>query len=214
MPTVHDWTGGFRVFRKKYYELLKQSVSQYSGYVFLIAFLHKSILLGAKVAEVPIHFTDRRFGRSKIVPSEYIRKVFAYVIMSRVSQLMSHNFPKFLVVGTIGFIINTLVLECLVALHFHPAIGSLLGAELAIISNYILNNSWTFRDRKIEQNKKLIKFFQFNLTSLGAIILQAFSVYFGTHAFGIGLYRVFYVLGVLFGLVWNYIMYSRVIWKR
>ena len=214
VPSIHDWTGGFRAFRKVYFEKLRTEVEEYSGYVFQIAFLHKSVLLGAKVCEVPIHFTDRRFGRSKIVPSEYIRKVMLYVWTSRLKEIFSHSFSKFLVVGSVGFIINTIILEILVKFGLHPTVGSILGAEAAILSNYKLNNSWTFKDRKIGKENRLRKFLQFNTTSLGAMLLQAGSVQIGTHFYGVSEYRLFYLLGIFLGLIWNYTMYSKVIWKR
>ncbi len=214
VPSIHDWTGGFRAFKKVYFEKLRSEMDEFSGYVFQIAFLHKSVLLGAKVAEVPIHFTDRRFGRSKIVPSEYIRKVMLYVARSRIASVLSHSFSKFMVVGSIGFMINTLVLELFVLLGFHPTVGSMVGAEFAIMSNYKLNNSWTFKDRKINKENRLKKFLQFNTTSLGAMAFQAISVQVGTHFYGVDTYRWFYLIGIFLGLIWNYIMYSRVIWKR
>lgn len=213
-PAVHDWTGGYRAYRKKYYELAKDEVSKYSGYVFQIAFLYRSIQNRAKVCEVPIVFTDRMFGHSKISPPEYIRNILTYVGSERWKRIKQSHFGKFLVVGTIGFIINTVGLEVFVRLGTHPAIGSALGAELAIISNFILNNNWTFKERKATGAKQFAKFLQFNTTSLGAIIIQAVTVAIGTYFFGIPTYRTFYILGVLIGLFWNYTMYSKVIWKQ
>lgn len=207
--SVHDWTGGYRALRKSFFESAKGELRAYSGYVFQIAFLHKAIRRGAKVVEVPIHFTDRRFGHSKIAPSEYIRNVLIYIIKAR----MLSSFGKFLVVGTVGFILNTLILEIFVLLGFHPAVGSAVGAECAIVSNFFLNNHWTFRHRKIGNNQTAVKFLQFNGTSLGALVMQAGIVAFGTLLMGVTAYRSFYVIGVGLGLLWNYFMYSRVIWK-
>ncbi|MBI3576772.1 glycosyltransferase family 2 protein [Candidatus Gottesmanbacteria bacterium] len=212
--SVHDWTGGYRLYLRSYAERLRKEMGMYRGYVFQIAFLYKSILLGADVVEVPIHFTDRRFGHSKIAPSEYIRDVLIFVLRQRIKRLLYGSFFKFCVVGTIGFIINTIVLEAAVRSGFHPAVGSAVGAELAIISNFFLNNAWTFGNRKIIGAKIVGKFLQFNSTSIGAILLQAGTVFVGTHLLGISTYRWFYVLGVGFGLMWNYIMYSKVIWRK
>ena len=212
--SVHDWTGGYRLYRTSYAERLRAQMSKYRGYVFQIAFLYKSILLGANVTEVPIHFTDRQFGHSKIAPSEYIRDVLVFVFRQRIKRLVYGPFLKFCVVGGIGFIINTVVLELAVHRGFHPAFGSLGGAELAILSNFFLNNAWTFGSRKVVGFKMIAKFLQFNTTSIGAILVQAGTVFVGTHLFGVSTYRWFYVLGVGFGLIWNYTMYSKVVWKK
>jgi dolichol-phosphate mannosyltransferase len=212
--SVHDWTGGYRLYRASYAKRLREQMNKYRGYVFQIAFLYKSILLGADVAEIPIHFSDRQFGHSKIAPSEYIRDVLTFVFRQRVKRAIYGPFLKFCVVGSIGFAINTIILEVLVTLGMHPAWGSAVGAECAIVSNFLLNNNWTFGTKKIAGIRLIRKFFQFNVTSLGAIFLQAGTVLVGTHLFGIQQYRWFYVPGVGFGLLWNYAMYSRVIWRQ
>jgi dolichol-phosphate mannosyltransferase len=85
---VHDWTGGFRAYKKYYAQLILPEMYQYNGYVFQIAFLHKSIKAGAHIEEVPFHFIDRKYGHSKIAPSEYIKNVIEYVIRSRWNELI------------------------------------------------------------------------------------------------------------------------------
>jgi len=211
---VHDWTGGYRAYKQSFASDSRNNLSKYQGYVFQIAYLHKSIKRGAKITEVPIHFTDRKFGHSKIAPSQYIRDVLGYVIDERLRETLSGSFGKFLVVGSVGFIINTTILEMMVRLGFHPALGSGVGAEFAIISNFIFNNTWTFESRRAHGLRAIGKFFQFNMTSVGAILIQAGTVWIGTTLFGVSLYRWFYIVGVGIGLVWNYTMYSKVIWKK
>ena len=212
--SVHDWTGGYRAYKQSFARDARGELSKYQGYVFQIAFLYKTILAGSKIAEAPIRFTDRKFGHSKIAPSEYIRDVLAFVLRQRAKRAIYGPFLKFCVVGTIGFVINTILLELLVKRGFHPSIGSAVGAEFAILSNFLWNNSWTFGTRKITGLRSVKKFFQFNTASFGAILLQAGTVAVGTIFFGLPSYRFFYLVGVGFGLVWNYTMYSRVIWKR
>ncbi len=211
--SIYDWTGGYRAYKKKFYDEIHNELTKYSGYVFQIAFLHKAIHHGAHAVEVPIQFTDRLYGHSKIAPAEYIKNIFMYLINARIHEITHGPFGKFLVVGTIGFIINTVVLELLVAAGTHPVVGSAAGAELAIISNFFLNNFWTFQHRKIATGNMVAKFLQFNGTSLGALLIQSGTVALGTLLFGLGAYRLSYILGVGLGLIWNYTMYSKVIWK-
>lgn len=213
-PEVHDWTGGYRAYTKYFVEQAKTELSRYQGYVFQIAFLHASILKGAKIREVPIHFSDRRFGHSKIAPSEYIRDIFLYIICQRKQALLRGSFMKFCAVGTIGFIINTVILEIFVFFEVHPVAGSVMGAECAIVSNFLFNNAWTFRDRRAYGLKKLKKFLQFNTTSIGALVIQGIAVGAGSYVFGVEWYRLYYLIGVSIGLIWNYTMYSKVIWKK
>ncbi len=83
------------------------------------------------------------------------------------------NFLKFLVVGGLGFIINTVVLVFGVKIGFNPSLSGPAGAELAIVSNFLLNNFWTFSDRTITSWNVLPgKFLQFNLLSLGSVAIQ------------------------------------------
>lgn len=213
-PGVRDWTGGYRAYAKTFFESTKQELTQYSGYVFQIAFLHKSIHHGAIVKEIPFHFTDRLYGHSKIAPAEYIFNIYKYIAIARYRELINGSFFKFGIVGTIGFIINTAILELFVSRKMHPALGSAVGAEVAIISNFILNNAWTFGDRRVSGKAMVPKFLQFNLTSLGALVIQTVSVWAGTALFGTSAYFSSYIVGVAIGLVWNYTMYSKVIWKK
>lgn len=212
--SVHDWTGGFRAYRNMYVDMVAEKVSKYRGYVFQIAFLYTSIQKGARIMEIPIHFTDRRYGRSKIVFSKYILNIFEYIVRERIASITGGHFGKFLVVGSIGFIINTVLLELFVRFGIPPWAASAAGAECAIVSNFILNNSWTFKSRMIEGSRAIGKFLQFNGTSIGAVIIQSGTVWIGTHLYGVERYRLFYILGVAIGLIWNYFMYSRVIWKN
>jgi hypothetical protein len=86
--------------------------------------LYNSVLEGAKIHEVPIKFTDRRFGHSKMATGEYIQNVLKYVANARLNALKKGNFKKFLVVGGIGFVINTIVLEFGVhAFGFQPVVA-------------------------------------------------------------------------------------------
>ena len=50
----------------------------------------------------------------------------------------------------------------------------MLSAEVAIVSNFFLNNFWSFKDKKIVGGffAYLVKFITFNFVSSGSIIIQ------------------------------------------
>jgi dolichol-phosphate mannosyltransferase len=192
-------------------------MEKYGGYVFQIAFLHKAIQMGAHIVEVPIHFTDRKFGHSKIAPAEYIKNVLLYVFSARVSQPTGGTFGKFLVVGGLGFVINAVVLYVLHDFfHMVATVANLIGAAFAIFSNFNLNNIWTFQKEKITSVPMYaIKLFQFYLTSaFGVIVIQTGVIAAGVRFLGDRGYFLYFLVGTGFLLIWNYTVYSKVIWNK
>ena len=63
---IRDLTGGFKCFRREALETLLQSDTQSSGYGFQIEMTHRAVRAGLRVREVPIVFSDRTLGSSKM----------------------------------------------------------------------------------------------------------------------------------------------------
>ncbi|HEY6056096.1 MAG TPA: polyprenol monophosphomannose synthase [Gaiellaceae bacterium] len=65
MP-VHDATGGFKCFRRRVLESIDLDRIDAAGYVFQIETTFRALRKGFRVEEVPILFTDRTRGQSKM----------------------------------------------------------------------------------------------------------------------------------------------------
>ncbi len=76
---AHDCTGGFRCYAQHTVEFLLREPLRSSGYSALIELLARCERAGLQVAEVPITFTDRVAGASKVSPDE-IRRAFLTVL--------------------------------------------------------------------------------------------------------------------------------------
>lgn len=63
---VRDLTGGFKCFRRNVLESLPLDQVTAAGYVFQIEVTYRALLAGFRVVEVPITFTDRILGQSKM----------------------------------------------------------------------------------------------------------------------------------------------------
>ncbi|MGE5041833.1 MAG: glycosyltransferase [Candidatus Levyibacteriota bacterium] len=223
---VHDWTGGYRALKKEVFLKEREKLSGYNGYIFQIAFLHMAIADGFRIGEVPFHFSDRKLGQSKIAPLGYIIDVLYFVISARIKELIFGKFGKFLVVGGIGFVINFVILKVLSdTYHFDHSIANLVGAAVAIFSNYNFNNIWTFKENKVHGvTQYFIKMAQFYLTSVfGVIFIQTGTIFLGDRFIGEGVLRVilpvkyyyiYFVIGTGLLLIWNFVMYSMFIWKK
>jgi dolichol-phosphate mannosyltransferase len=64
--SLHDVTGGFRCHRRTVVEALDVASIRSSGYAFLIELNYRAALQGFKIVEVPIVFTERVMGTSKM----------------------------------------------------------------------------------------------------------------------------------------------------
>jgi len=80
-----DVTSGFRIYRRKaFLEITKRSTL--NGFNFQIEVLYIANNLGLKVEEVPITFTDRKIGKSKLNNEEiskFLQSIFKIRISSR-----------------------------------------------------------------------------------------------------------------------------------
>ena len=215
---VKDHTGCFKAIRiKNHLEKVPLEKLNVKGFVIQNQILYELSKTGAKFAEVPVKFQERKRGTSKVgFNKQYLKDILEWIkscILIRLER--SQRFLKFGTVGFIGYLVNALGLEIFYRLGFSPGSAAALGAELAIISNFTLNNLWTFAEQKITGFKKIVwKFFQFNLTSLGAVVLQWIVVGFLAKLFGDQWRQIYLVIAIGFFVIpYNYTMYNVFIWK-
>jgi dolichol-phosphate mannosyltransferase len=214
---IHDWTGGYRAVKKEVFLKEKEKLGAFTGYTFQVGFLYNAVKDGFKVAEVPFSAKDRTMGKSKIPGIETIIRTFAFVIKVRVKELLQGSFGKFLVVGGIGFALQAIILRLLVEdLGLAPAVASLVGAVVAIFSNFNLNNLWTFKNERINGILGYLwKMLNFYATSaIGVIFIQTGIIYLGDELIGRKYYFIYFIFGTGILLIYNFTMYRFVIWKK
>ena len=215
--SIHDWTGGFRALKKEVFLKEKNELNAFRGYTFQVSFLNKVVRDGYKVAEVPINFTDRTLGRSKIAPKEYIIDLLKYIITASIKEKLFGSFGKFLVVGGTGFIIQAIILRVLVEVFkVDPTIANLSGAVVAIFSNYNLNNFWTFKTEQIKGiSSYILKMLSFYTTSaIGVILIQTGIIFLGDTFIGKKYYFLYFIVGTGVLLIYNFTVYRLVIWRK
>lgn len=168
-----------------------------------------------KIKEIPIKWTESQNPnrKSKI---NIFKTSFNY-LKEIIKCKESRTFLKFLAVGFSGFLINALGLRVLVENFFlPPSLANMIAAEVAIVSNFIWNNAWTFNQEKIKNPLKIFyKFFLFNITtSLGVILVQTGTIQLGVVLFGKSLYMFYFLIGTALLLIWNFTIYNRFIWRH
>ena len=63
---LHDVTTGYRMWRREALQNMPLDRIRSNGYIFLVEMAYVAYLMGYKITEVPIHFADRRWGKSKM----------------------------------------------------------------------------------------------------------------------------------------------------
>ena len=63
---LRDVTTGYRLWRREALERMPLDDIHSTGYVFLVEMVYVAHRLGYRFAQIPIHFSDRRFGQSKM----------------------------------------------------------------------------------------------------------------------------------------------------
>ena len=63
---LHDVTTGFRMWKREALSTMPLDRIRSNGYIFLVEMAYVAFLMEYDIVEVPIHFEDRRFGKSKM----------------------------------------------------------------------------------------------------------------------------------------------------
>ena len=80
MP-IHDSTAGFKCYRRKVLETLKLNEIIFVGYAFQIEMKFKTWKYNFKIIEVPVIFTDRKEGESKMSSGIFREAIFGVIQM-------------------------------------------------------------------------------------------------------------------------------------
>ena len=90
MP-IHDSTAGFKCYKRKVLETINFDKIQFVGYAFQIEMKFKAWKYGFNVVEVPVIFTDRTEGTSKMSGGIFFEAVLGVIQMKVKSFFRSWN---------------------------------------------------------------------------------------------------------------------------
>ncbi|MBA2612465.1 MAG: polyprenol monophosphomannose synthase [Bacteroidetes bacterium] len=82
---VKDTTAGFKCYKRKVLETINLDAIRFMGYAFQIEMKYRAYKKGFKIVEVPIMFTDRVLGESKM-STKIFKEAFLGVIQMRFSS--------------------------------------------------------------------------------------------------------------------------------
>ena len=169
-----------------------------------------------KVVEVPLNFRARNAGVSKASLKQgieylaHIASLFWYVPSAG-------RFWKFALVGTSGVLVNMLVFAALVTLvNANQVIAWMFGVGLSILSNYLLNSAFTWRDVR---HASRIHFFLRGALAYPVAIVGIganFAVFYSLLKYVSGdfpLSLLFNFLGIVAATSVNFVLSSRLVFR-
>ncbi|MCW2336271.1 dolichol-phosphate mannosyltransferase [Sphingobium sp. B2D3A] len=165
-----------------------------------------------RVAEVPYTFRTRQFGESKLdslVLWEYVQ-----LLMDKaVGHIVPVRFLSFAMVGGTGVVVHFAVLTLLfVALGMSFAVAQTAATLVAITSNFLLNNMFTYRDQRLQGWGLLRGWITFNLVcAFGAAANVGVADWLFVNN---GYWALSALAGILVSVVWNYVMSAFFTWKK
>jgi dolichol-phosphate mannosyltransferase len=123
----------------------------------------------SKVVEVPIHFANRKAGKSKLGAGEFLKYIDHAIMLHEHKRFWLAKYLKFAIIGGIGALINLAVLWVSVeAFHVYYLWGATLAFVVADTNNFIWNRLWTFRSK----GSLLPQYTQFLLVSMDGLMLN------------------------------------------
>jgi dolichol-phosphate mannosyltransferase len=211
---IHDLTTGFRLAKVDgvISKIDLDNLMELNRFAYKVDLLYQCLKLSKKTVEVPLEFASRTKEKSKFNYKEMISTFKVAIILGIKDK---QRFIKFAFVGFTGFVVNFVLLRVLRFAGASEVIAWGVSTEGAIVSNFTLNNLWTFREKQISGIGQIIKkFFQFNLTSAGAIIIQLVTGPIGVRLVGVKYdFLVLFFIVVFLVMPFNYFMYNFFIWR-
>ena len=207
---LQDCTSGYRAIRASYLKELDFSYLSTRGYSFQSSLICDLAWRGADISEIPIEFSSRQGGDSKLALRDQIEFLLN---IPRLGFRNLEDFMKYSLVGVSGVFVNLgLYLFLTRYYEISEVVAPLIAIESALISNFILNNFWTF-SKRVTQSRIRVKFIKFHLVS-GLSALINYSVF-------LALFLVFGLFDILANLIGiglaaivNYLINSNWTWKN
>ncbi|XCN71941.1 MAG: glycosyltransferase family 2 protein [Candidatus Electrothrix aestuarii] len=206
---LSDPMSGFFMIRR---EALMQRVRRLSGMGFKILLdLFASSPTPMRFLELPYTFKERHAGESKLDNRALLE--FGMLLLDKwIGHLLPVRFVAFALVGGIGVLVHFLILLLLFRVTGGPfAVGQAIATLVAMTTNYLLNNLFTYNDIQLKGWKLLTGWFSFILVcGVGAAANVGISSLLFQR-------KTNWILSALAGIavssVWNYAVTAVYTWR-
>lgn len=211
LTSAHDPMSGFFALRKADFDRA-QDLNPV-GYKIALELIVKCGF--ENVAEIPIHFSDRIYGSSKLTLKEQLK------YLKHLRRLYLHKFAnamyllQFFAVGASGVVVNLATLSLLLAFGVPDSLALGGGIAVSLVTNFLLNRRFTFSYAR--GGNPLLQFAGFLGASLVGMAVN----------FGVSLYLLHQVLpagrgsiylaslaGIAAGMIFNFLGNRYIVFRK
>jgi dolichol-phosphate mannosyltransferase len=206
---LKDPMSGFFMTRRP---LFDQAVPKLSieGFKILLDYV-SSVDPSLRVAEYPYHFRNRVHGESKL--DSLVLWEYGILLLDKlVGHIVPPRFILFALVGTTGVVVHFTLLSLMLSAQVAFVTAQSIATLLAMTTNYLLNDSLTYRDKRhrgLRWFKGLASFYLVcgvgalaNVGIASALFKDNFTWWISAGA------------GVIVGTIFNYAMTSLFTWRK
>ncbi|MBO1358466.1 glycosyltransferase family 2 protein [Acetobacter sacchari] len=205
---VGDPMSGFFALRRTLFQRIAPRLSG-QGFKILMDLI-MSAPEKIRVEEIPCVFRPRVAGESKL--DVLVLLQFAGLLLDKLFRgWLPVRFLTFACVGAIGVAVNLIVMNVMRVGGADFEVAQTIGTVAAILANFWLDNTFTYRDRRLRGPRLFGGFVAFLLvSSVGAWANIGIAQLFRAGGDGWGQASA---AGAVIGVVWNYAVSSTLIWR-
>ncbi|MCL1994467.1 MAG: glycosyltransferase family 2 protein [Spirochaetes bacterium] len=214
---VKDLTGGYNMWRKTALEKINLDGIISKSYSLQIELKYKAFCAGCSIKEVPITFTDRERGVSKISNNTLLE---ALVNVWKIKKNVNidgaiDQFLKFAATGGLGAVLNLLIFFLSVDVAGLPPVPVSVALFLLIgLQNYIINHKWSFKQNTGGEPLSFKKWFMFMCGALVGYLANVSAMSFMLWQFELPWKTIAQASGIAVGMFINFAVSRTIVFRK
>jgi dolichol-phosphate mannosyltransferase len=208
---IADPMSGFFMIRRDTFDAAVRNLSA-MGFKILLDIV-ASLPVPPRIRELPYQFRNRVSGESKL-DAGVLRDFLMLIADKLIGHVVPVRFVLFAGVGLLGVVAHLAVLSIALSAGFAFVTAQGIATAAAIVGNFVLNNVFTFGDRRLRGWRFVRGLATFAvICSVGA----AGNLSVSSFLFGPSVHSAWWAAGLagaVMSLVWNYAVSSVITWRR
>jgi len=214
---VKDLTGGYNMWRRTALEKIGLDNIISKSYLLQVELKYRAHCAGCSIKEIPIVFTDRIRGVSKISGNTLVEALINVWKIKKIVGVDSgfDQFFKFAVTGGLGTITNLIIFFiCADKIGLPEIPVSIFCFIIAGIQNYIINHKWSFKQNHEAEPLSFKKYLMFMCGSLIGLLVNISVMRLILIHFELPLKTIAQACGIAAGMFINFTISKLIVFKK